>query len=115
MNLSIRILTWIVTAPIVALVVLFSVSNLDQVPLHLWPLPFDLNIAIWLMSLIELFVGFLLGAIVTWMSDGRRRRNARMLARRVKDLEQQLAEARDRAGPFDRPAAEQNLSLAAPS
>ncbi len=105
MKLSTRILAWIVTAPLVLLVVLFAVSNLDEVTLHLWPLPFDLTVAIWLLTLIELFVGFLLGAIVTWIADRRRRREARLLARRVRELEQALAAAGERSG--------QNLPTAA--
>ncbi len=104
MKLSTRILAWIVTAPLVLLVVLFAVSNLDEVTLHLWPLPFDLTVAIWLLTLIELFVGFLLGAIVTWIADRRRRREARLLARRVRELEQALV-AGERSG--------QNLPTAA--
>lgn len=98
---STRIVSWIVTAPIVLVVILFSVSNLEPVTLHLWPLPFDLTIGIWLLALILLFVGFLLGAIVTWIGDRSRRRESRQLARRVRELEQSLA-ART---PDDKPAA----------
>ena len=94
MKQSTRIVSWIVTAPIVILVVLFAVSNLDDVTLHLRPFPFDLTIRIWALTLIELFVGFLLGAIVTWIGDRKRRRDARLLARKVTSLEQSLADAR---------------------
>ena len=101
MKQSTRILSWIVTAPIALLVVLFAVSNLDKVTLHLWPLPFDMTIWIWALALIELFVGFLLGAIVTWIADRRRRREARMLARRVAELEQLLAASRRQAADLE--------------
>ncbi len=94
MKLPTRLLSWIVTAPIALLVIVFAVSNLDKVTLHLWPLPFDMTIWIWALTLIELFVGFLLGAIVTWIADRRRRRETRLLNRRVTELEQQLAIAR---------------------
>jgi uncharacterized integral membrane protein len=93
-KLPTRLLSWIVTAPIALLVILFAVSNLDKVTLHLWPLPFDMTIWIWALTLIELFVGFLLGAIVTWIADRRRRRETRLLSRRVTELEQQLAIAK---------------------
>jgi uncharacterized membrane-anchored protein YhcB (DUF1043 family) len=82
------------------------VSNLDKVTLHLWPLPFDMTIWIWALALIELFVGFLLGAIVTWIGDRRRRRDARMLARRVTELEQLLTAARGQAADLERRLAE---------
>jgi len=97
MKQSTKIVSWIVTAPIALLVVVFAVSNLDKVTLHLWPLPFDMTIWIWALTLIELFVGFLLGAIVTWIGDRKRRRETRLLIRRVAELEQSLADARKQA------------------
>ena len=106
MKPSTRILSWIVTAPIAIVVVSFVVSNLDQVTLHLWPLPFDITIWIWALTLIELFVGFLLGAIVTWIGDRKRRRETRALARRVSELEQLLASARRQAAELEHRLAE---------
>jgi putative membrane protein len=94
MKQSARILSLIVTAPITVLVVLFAVSNLDPVTLRLRPFPFDMTIPIWALTLIVLFVGFILGAIVTWIGDRKRRRDARLMARRVGELEQALAVAR---------------------
>ena len=94
MKQSARILSLIVTAPITVLVVLFAVSNLDPVTLRLRPFPFDMTIPIWALTLIVLFVGFVLGAIVTWIGDRKRRRDARLMARRVGELEQALAVAR---------------------
>jgi uncharacterized integral membrane protein len=97
MKSSTRIVSWIVTAPIAVVVVLFAVSNMDTVTLHLWPLPYDMTIWIWALTLIQLFVGFLLGAIVTWIGDRRRRREARALGRRVAELELALSAARRQA------------------
>jgi lipopolysaccharide assembly protein A len=94
MKQSARILSLIVTAPITVLVVLFAVSNLDPVTLRLRPFPFDMTIPIWALTLIVLFVGFILGAIVTWIGDRKRRREGRLMARRVGELEQALAVAR---------------------
>ena len=91
MKTSTRVLSWVVTAPITLLVVLFSVSNLEPVTLRLLPFPFDMTLPIWALTLIELFVGFLLGAIVTWIGDRKRRRDARQLAKRVTELEKTLA------------------------
>jgi uncharacterized integral membrane protein len=94
MKQSARILSLAVTAPITILVVLFAVSNLDSVTLRLRPFPFDMTMPIWALALMVLFVGFILGAIVTWIGDRKRRREARLLARRVSELEQALAAAR---------------------
>ena len=102
MKRSTRILSWIVTAPITILVLLFSVSNLDRVTLHLRPLPDDITLPIWAMTLIELFIGFLLGAIVTWIGDFKRRREARQLARRGGELEKALAASQLQATDLER-------------
>ncbi len=101
MKLSTRIMTWIVTTPIVVIVILFAVSNSYDITLRLLPFPFDLTMPILVLTLIELFVGFLLGAIVTWIGDRRRRREARLLARRVSELEQSLATARKQAADLE--------------
>ena len=97
-----RILSWIVTAPVALLVVDFAVSNLDRVTLHIWPLPFDLTIVIPLLMLIVLFVGFALGAIVTWIADRRRRRETRVLSKRVDELETMLTTARQQTADLER-------------
>jgi uncharacterized integral membrane protein len=102
MKASTRIVSWVVTAPLTLLVVDFAVSNREQVTLRLWPLPFDFPIMIWALTLIVLFVGFLLGAIVNWIADRRRRRAARLLAKRATELEQALAKAQARAAEFER-------------
>jgi putative membrane protein len=102
MKLSARILSLIVTVPITVLVVLFAVSNLDQVTLRLRPFPFEMTMPLWALTLIELFVGFILGAIVTWIGDRKRRRDARMLARRAGELEQALGTARQQAADLEK-------------
>ncbi len=102
MRQSARILSWIVTAPIVVLVVLFAVSNLDQVTLRLRPFPFEMTLPIWALTLAQLFVGFLLGAIVTFIGDRKRRREARIAVRRAGDLEQALAIAKEHAGDLEK-------------
>jgi uncharacterized integral membrane protein len=106
MRQSVRILSWIATAPIVILVVWFAVSNLDPITLRLWPFPFDLTIPISLLTLIQLFIGFLLGAIVTWIGDRHRRRENRLLARRNAELEQSVAAAQKQAGDLEKKLAE---------
>jgi uncharacterized integral membrane protein len=111
MKQSTRIVSWIVTAPIAFLVIWFSASNLDWVTLHLWPLPYDMPVRIWLLTLIDLFVGFLLGAIVTWIGDRARRRDARLLARKVTALEQSLAVARGQTAELERRLADSRTGL----
>ncbi|HTJ62420.1 MAG TPA: LapA family protein [Alphaproteobacteria bacterium] len=94
MKQSARILSLVITVPITVLVVLFAVSNLDAVTLRLRPFPFDMTMPIWALTLMVLFVGFILGAIVTWIGDRKRRREAKLLSRKVGELEQALAATR---------------------
>ena len=102
MNRSARVLSLIVTAPITLLVLLFAVSNRDQITLRLLPFPFDLTIRIWALTLVELFVGFILGAIVTWIGDRKRRRDARLAVRRANELEQALASTRQQVAELEK-------------
>lgn len=111
MKQSARILSLVVTAPITALVVLFAVSNLDQVTLRLRPFPFDMTIRIWALTLIELFVGFILGAIVTWIGDRKRRRDAR---RRIGELDQALSAARQQVADLEKRLSELRSPSATP-
>jgi uncharacterized integral membrane protein len=114
MRQSARILSWIVAAPIVILVLLFAVSNREPITLRLLPFPLDLTMPIWLLTLIVLFVGFLLGAIVTWIGDRRRRRETRLLIRRAAELEQSLAAAQKQAAEAEQKLAELRTPPALP-
>jgi uncharacterized integral membrane protein len=115
MKQSTRIITWVVTAPITIVVVWFSASNLDSVTLHLWPLPFDLQLQIWLLTLIELLVGILLGALVAWIGDRRRRRDSRLLVKRIGELEQALAASELQAAELQRKLGEFRAPPAIPA
>ena len=53
-----------------------------------------------------LFVGFLLGAIVTWIGDRRRRRETRLLNRRTAELEKSLDTAQKQIGDLERKLAD---------
>ena len=92
----------IVTAPITVLVVLFAVSNLDAVTLRLRPFPFEMTMPIWALTLIELVVGFVLGAIVTFIGDRKRRRDARSALRRAGELDQALSAARQQVADLEK-------------
>jgi uncharacterized integral membrane protein len=114
MRQSIRILSWIVAGPIVILVLWFAVSNLGPITLRLWPFPFDLTMPIAVLTLVQLFIGFLLGAIVTWIGDRHRRRENRLLNRRNAELEQLLAGARKQLAEAEQKPAEA-LSMPVPT
>jgi len=61
-----------------------------------------MTMPIWALTLIELFVGFILGAIVTFIGDRKRRRDARLAARRAGELEQALSAARQQTADLEK-------------
>ena len=86
-----RLVHWFVTAPIALLLVIFAVSNRDSVMVEFWPLPAALVAPLYLVVLLSLLAGFLIGALTAWITGGRRRREARLRARRIEALERELA------------------------
>jgi uncharacterized integral membrane protein len=88
-----KLVHWLVTLPAAVLAVVFAVSNRDQVAVTIWPLPVRIEAPLYLVVLLALLAGFLIGELVAWINTGRVRRLARQRARRVAELEAQLAAA----------------------
>jgi uncharacterized integral membrane protein len=86
-----RAVFWLVVAPIAALLALFAISNREMVSLGLWPLPFLIDLPLYLLVLAALLLGFVIGEFAAWLSGWRWRREARRCARRVAALERELA------------------------
>ena len=84
------IVKWLLLAPFAVLVVVFSISNLHGVTLSFWPFSQTLALPVFLLVLASLLLGFLVGAAVMWLSDGRVRRRARQEHRRVNELERDV-------------------------
>ena len=58
------------------LLILFAVSNRETVSLELWPLPFLVDLPLYLLFFLSLLVGAVIGALAARMaSPGRRRRS----------------------------------------
>src|SRR5690606_37933448 len=85
-------LSWIITIPVTVVAVVFAVANRDEVLLRFWPLPWSRELPVYLIVLGCLFVGFVLGCVVTWLSSAPRRRRARRTADRARELARELAE-----------------------
>ena len=78
------------------LLVLFAVSNRETVSLALWPLPFLVEAPLYLLFLLSLLVGGLLGALATWLAGRRNRRELRQRRRRIDALERELSATQSR-------------------
>jgi uncharacterized integral membrane protein len=85
---------WAVTLVFAVLLIPFALSNREPISLAFWPLPFLVDLPLYLLVLLLLFAGFVSGAAVTWTAARRVRRELRRRRRRVETLERELAAAR---------------------
>jgi putative membrane protein len=69
-----RLLYWAVVLLVAAALALFAASNRETVALALWPLPFVVELQLYLAILGALLIGFVAGAFATWIRRLRRRR-----------------------------------------
>jgi uncharacterized integral membrane protein len=89
----VRLVGWLLALPLSLLAVIFAVANRHNLRLELWPLPWSLDLPVFLAVLGPLLVGLILGALLTWCAGHRTRANARTQRRRADSLERQLAQA----------------------
>ena len=96
---------WLVTAPLALLLIDFAVSNLERVPVGLWPFSDIVLAPLYLVVLVALLVGFLFGEFVAWINGRHGRREARRRARRIEALERELAATQAKLPAAERPMA----------
>ena len=86
-----RVLFWVVTIAAAIFLIPFAVANREPVSVGLWPLPFLIEVPLYLLVLLVLLAGFVIGATATWIAGRRVRRELRRRRRRVEALERELA------------------------
>jgi uncharacterized integral membrane protein len=86
----VRAVHWFVTLPLTVVFVDFAISNGQAVKIAFWPLAGDLETRLFLVVLLAMFAGFLIGELVAWIGGRRWRREAREKARRIDALEREL-------------------------
>ena len=106
--------SWIITVPVTLLVVVFSVANMNAVTIDLWPLELTLDVPLFAIVLGSLLAGFVIGAIVMWISDGRTRNRARQNYYKASHLERELASLKRKQADAA-PAASGSSIAAAPA
>lgn len=97
---------WLLLAPLLALVVLFALSNRQQVAIGLWPLDLTWQVSVSVAVLGVGALGFLLGALMVWLGAMGHRRRARRAEADLRRAERELEalRARDQATEAARPA-----------
>ncbi len=93
-RLATRAISWFVMLPVAVAVVTFAVANRERVDVSFWPAPLTLNLPLFSVVLLVLIVGFVLGALVHWLTTGSPRRRARENARRAEAAERELERLR---------------------
>jgi len=93
-----RAVSWAVTLIAALVLVPFAVSNREPVSLGLWPLPFLVDLPLYLLVLLVLLAGLVLGAAAVWIAGRSLRRELRRRRRRIEALERELAASRSRPG-----------------
>jgi putative membrane protein len=86
-----KLLFWLFVGLVATVLALFAASNRAAVSLGLWPLPFVLELPLYLAIVAALLIGFLAGALAAWIAGRRRRREGRLRGRRIAALERELA------------------------
>jgi uncharacterized integral membrane protein len=96
-----RLLYWIVVALVGAVLALFAASNREPVLLALWPLPFVVDLPLYVAVLGASLIGFATGAFLAWSAGHRRRRELRRRGRRIAALESELVATQARLPAAD--------------
>lgn len=80
----------LITAPFLLVLVLFALSNRQDVTLGFWPTDFELTLPLSVAMLGAMALAFLVGALVVWVPSLRVRLRARRLQRETRRLEARL-------------------------
>ncbi len=99
-----RLISGLIGAALALVIVAFAISNRTGVELSFWPLPYVASLPTYILVLVPLVFGFLLGKFGAWASAFRWRRQARRAETRQKELEAELASSRIANLPVIAPA-----------
>jgi|SRR6185369_12664150 len=78
-----HLLFWIITVPLVVVLVDFSVMNTQDIALNFWPLPWDMPLPAYALIFGAGLIGFLGGVFVMWRHGSTGRRRHRELNRQL--------------------------------
>ncbi len=86
----------LIAFPLLALLVLFALSNQQPVRLGLWPSDYTVQLPLSLAILGGMALAFIAGGTIVWLSELGRRRRARRAEQTVRLLETQVQELKAR-------------------
>lgn len=107
-----RTIGWIVTIVVAAVAVAFAINNSRSVSVDLWPLPYAIDLPVFIVAFACIFLGLVAGGFAAWLSGAKWRRLARREARDIDRLQRSLAKHEEQHAS----ARQQDVAaLAAPS
>ena len=68
-----RFIYWIFVLLLALVVIAFSVNNRGVTTIDLWPAPYSIDLPVFGVALIGVFVGFVWGGIISWIHGGKAR------------------------------------------
>lgn len=86
-----KFIFWIVVFVIGVIVIAFSVANREVVTVDLWPSPYSIDLPVFGVALVTLFIGFIWGGIIAWIYGGKTRQRVRNLYRRTESDKREMA------------------------
>ena len=87
---------WLLILPLLLVLVLFAVSNMQPAAVGLWPFDLTWQAPLAVVVLLIAALAFLLGAFIAWAAGGPSRRRARARIRAGEAAQAELAELRAR-------------------
>jgi uncharacterized integral membrane protein len=103
-----RLLAWLVGLPLTILIILFAVSNRQTITIGLWPLTEGIAAPAYVIGLVPLTFGALLGAGFAGIGTVRARLRHRSALRRARGAERQMEELRARTPAIAPPGSKSN-------
>lgn len=99
-----RLISWLIALPVTLLAISFSASNLGDIPIRIWPIALEFSPPIPAFTFVVLLIGFVLGALTTWIGAGRTRSKAREAVRTSQKQAREITELEQKVSQQDTPA-----------
>jgi putative membrane protein len=96
-----RYVYWALIALVAVVCATFAVSNRDLVELTFWPLPVAYELPLYLVVLVTLVLGFVIGRLTAWLGHLGTKRDRRRLAKHAQRLEAELGRVQGEAANTD--------------
>lgn len=92
-----RALYWLTVIPLFLVVIVFAVTNHETTEVSLWPVLMErIAFPVYGIALVGLFIGFVIGGLVSWIQNGQSRKRLRQLRRQSEAEQREIAILRDR-------------------